>query len=66
MRAESSSKPLRWAGAEAQAALGFVCVYKFQMSPSAVTQGSVGFRTRPHCSHCSSTTVLKEHRDTMK
>ena len=46
---------------EAWAALDFVCVYMFQMSPPAVTKGSVGFRTRPHCSHCSSTTVFREN-----
>lgn len=43
MRGGSSSKAPRWAGA-AWAALGFVGVYKFQMSPLAVTKGSVGFR----------------------
>lgn len=45
MSGGSSSKPPRWVGG-GMGTLGFVCVYKFQMSPSAVTKGSVGFRTQ--------------------
>lgn len=45
MRGWNSSKFLRRLG-QARAALGFVCVYQFQMSRSAVTEGSMGFKTQ--------------------